>query len=313
MFSWCNNRLEITASSARIEEIQSWICGTGTPRYRHAIQQAIRLFLAGCAGILKPVKTTEFVAYPLLTSSGTGASTSTNQAFQHFVEILEKDTWLDNSAINRMERIYVQSGVSALKWETLSHGARQVMTQLMALHYADWFGVAGDNGVFDPQERWESLGVMPESTCPCDMLMVMASRLMTELNGTGGLFRGINTTSDLYMQLFGTEFPAGHQASLSRESLNTLVLTFMSPWYPPSGEVMGEISGLFDVEIRHSWRSPDVGTSGYNCYDRGYHVDSGACPEEPQALDPESARMYLVTQDAPAPASTAMTYGSLRA
>lgn len=310
MFSWCNNRLEITVSSARIEDAQSWINGKETPRYRHAVQQGIKLFLAGCSGILKPVKATEFKPYPLLTSNGTGASTSTNQAFRHFVEMLGSNVWLDKATLTRLERIYLQSGIDALKWENISYSARQQMTHLMALHYADWFGIAGDNSSFDPQDRWEYLSILPESTCPCDMLIVMASRLMTELNGTGGLFRGVPTTAELYTQLFGTEFPAGHQVRWSRESLNTLVLTFTSPWYPPSGEVMGELSGLFDAEIRHSWKSPDVKLSGFNCFDRGDHVDSGT-GEEPQ---PEGARMYLVTP-APeqAPVPTPVTYGSLRA
>lgn len=47
MFSWCKNRLEITAKSVCIDVMQSWIAGTETPRYRHAIRQAIKLFLAG--------------------------------------------------------------------------------------------------------------------------------------------------------------------------------------------------------------------------------------------------------------------------
>ncbi|AKE59364.1 hypothetical protein F384_12570 [Citrobacter amalonaticus Y19] len=45
------------------------------------------------------------------------------------------------------------------------------------------------------------------------MLVVMPPRLATELNGNSGLFRALNTTSELYMQLFGMEFPAGHQTN----------------------------------------------------------------------------------------------------
>ncbi len=54
MFSWCKNRLEITGKSADIDVMQSWITGTEVPLYRHAIRQAIKLFLAGCAGMIKP-------------------------------------------------------------------------------------------------------------------------------------------------------------------------------------------------------------------------------------------------------------------
>ena len=189
--------------------------------------------------------------------------------------------------------------------------------QLMAVHYADWFGVASFGEQFDPQERWEWLSIMPAASCPCDMLMIMPSRLATELNGNSGLFRGLNTTADLYTQLYGVEFPAGHKANWSRESLGTILLTFDTPWYPPSGEVMGEMSELFDCEIRHYWKSVDEGFSGYNCFDRGDHVDSGPWPEEMQQLsNGETARMYLVSTETTAVtpyAAPAAQYGSIRA
>ncbi|EBY8685156.1 DUF1281 domain-containing protein [Salmonella enterica] len=314
MFSWCNNRLDITGKSVCLDVMQSWISGTETPLYRHAIRQAIRLFLAGCAGLLKPVKATEYAPYPQLVSVGTGSSVAPNQAFQHFLELLEKDAWLDGTTVSRMEKIYLQSGLSAVKWDNLPFTARQIMTHLMALHYADWFGMAGAGSAFDPQEHWEWLGERPETTCPCDMLMVMPSRLATELNGTSGLFRGVNETPELYMQLFGTEYPAGQNVEWFRDGINTLSVTFTSPWYPPSGEVMGEMSQFFDCEIRHYWKSPDVRISGYNCFDRGDHVDSGAYPEEVVPVSAgEGARMYLVSPDTPpALSAPASHYAGLR-
>lgn len=81
---------------------------------------------------------------------------------------------------------------------------------------------------------------------------------------------------------------------------------------------MGEMSKLFDCEIRHYWRSPDVGSFGYNCFEQGDHVDSGPYPEDVSGLKPDEgvgARMYLVTDSpsvAPVP-ETANKYGSVRA
>ncbi|HEY2453782.1 MAG TPA: DUF1281 domain-containing protein [Scandinavium sp.] len=298
MFSWCQNRLEVTGKSVCIEVMQSWVAGTEKPRYRHAIRQAIRLFLAGCAGILRPVKTTTFDIYPLLTEAGTGSQTAPNQAFQHFLELLGVDAWLDDTTVSRMEKIYLQSGLGSLKWDDIPFGARQTITQLMMLHYVDWFGLTSASAQIDPAERWEWLGTMPVTTCTCDMLMVIPSRLATELNGNSGLFRGISLSSELYMQLFDMEYPAGHQAVCSHDGINSLSLTFNTPWYPPSAEVVGEMSQLFDCEIRHYWKSQDVGYSGYNCFDKGYHVDSGPYPEEMlQLSSEEGARLYLVTPE----------------
>ncbi|EEC8124951.1 DUF1281 domain-containing protein, partial [Escherichia coli] len=50
MSEWCKNRFEITGKSVCLDVLTQWIEGRETPRYRHAIQQSIQLFLAGCAG-----------------------------------------------------------------------------------------------------------------------------------------------------------------------------------------------------------------------------------------------------------------------
>lgn len=49
MSEWCKNRFEITGKSVCLDVLTQWIEGRETPRYRHAIQQSIQLFLAGCA------------------------------------------------------------------------------------------------------------------------------------------------------------------------------------------------------------------------------------------------------------------------
>ena len=57
MAEWCRNRFEITGKSVCLDVLIQWIEGNDASRYRHAIQQSILLFFAGCAGILKPVRT----------------------------------------------------------------------------------------------------------------------------------------------------------------------------------------------------------------------------------------------------------------
>lgn len=175
MLSWCQNRLEITGKSVCLDVMQPWI-----------------------AGILKPVRAVDYAPYPMLTASGTGAQTSPDQAFQHFIELLEQDAWLDTKTLSRMEKITLQSGIDALRLEAIPFSARQIMAQLMVVHYADWFDVAGAGGQFDPQERREWLSIMLETTCPCDMQMVMPSRLTTELNGDTAL--AMNKALSIIMQ-----------------------------------------------------------------------------------------------------------------
>ena len=275
MFEWCKNRLEITGRSVFVDVMLNWVTGQETPQYRHAVQQSMKLFLAGAAGLLKPVKNVEYLPFPGLVSHGNGPAIAQNLAFQHFLELLQKDVVLNQDTVRQIDRIYLQSGIASVKWENIPVEARQAMTQLMIRQYADWFGVANWSYNIDGGECWELIGRMPEHACSCDMLMVIPSRLGTELNGNGRLLTGLSTTASLYSRIHGMEWPSGQNVLWQRDSINSLRLGFDSPSYPPSGELMGELSAVFDCEIRHWYQEPVNGIQGYDCYDRGEHVDSG--------------------------------------
>ena len=90
---------------------------------------------------------------------------------------------------------------------------------------------------------------MPEYIAPCDMLMLIPTRLATELNGSGGLLRDVPTTVELYGRQYGVEWPAGHNVGCVRDGINTLTVHFASPWYPPAGEVIGRVSELFSCQV----------------------------------------------------------------
>lgn len=61
------------------------------------------------------------------------------------------------------------------------------MADVLSRQYADWFGLVGVSPDIDAGICWERLGIMPEYIAPCDMLMLIPTRLATELNGSGGL------------------------------------------------------------------------------------------------------------------------------
>ncbi|EBY1783034.1 DUF1281 domain-containing protein, partial [Salmonella enterica subsp. enterica serovar Anatum] len=111
MSEWCHNRLEITGKSVCIDVMLQWINGTDVPRHRHAVQQSIQLFLAGAAGILKPVRTTSYPPCQGLVRAGTGLSTAANQAFESWLALLLKDAILDAETIRAIDRLYHQSGL----------------------------------------------------------------------------------------------------------------------------------------------------------------------------------------------------------
>ncbi|MDQ9215556.1 DUF1281 domain-containing protein [Escherichia marmotae] len=298
MSEWCQNRFEITGKSVCLDVLTQWIEGCEIPRYRHAIQQSIQLFLAGCAGLVKPTRTTQYPPYPALVRHGTGMSSPANQAFEQWLGLLVKDAVLDEETIKTIDRLYHQSCIGAVRWGNLPENAREIITTLMRCQYSDWFGLVGLSEHIDAGACWNRLSDYPEQAQPCDMLMVIPSRLATELNGSGGLLQGISTTTSLYSRIYGVEWPSGHNVRWVRDEMSSLVLLTDTPWYPPSGELVGEISKVFDCEIRHWYSEPVRGIQGYNCYDGGEHTDS-----DPQAAWPgretlPQPRLYLVEERA---------------
>lgn len=276
MSNWCNNRLIINGQSVFVDEFQQWVNGRVMPDYRHAIQQSCRLFLAGCAGILKPVtvKAGTYAPYPgLLTHPG--SASPENLAFEQWFGLLKADVPLTAEKIRLVERLYRQSGIDAVKWENIPAVARERIADVLTRQYADWFGITGLSAAIDAGSCWERLGMMPEYTAPCDMLMLIPTRLATELNGAGDLLRDVPTRAELYGRQYGVEWPSGHNAGCVRDGINTLTVHFDSPWYPPAGEIIMVLSETFSCQVEHTWHMPDAQRSGYDRYDRGEQVDGG--------------------------------------
>ncbi|HBD1844087.1 TPA: DUF1281 domain-containing protein [Salmonella enterica] len=306
MSEWCKNRFEITGKSICIDLLQQWITGQDVPHYRHAIQQSIQLFLAGCGGLLKPVRTTTYPPFPELVKHGLGAPTPANQAFEQWLGLLLRDKPLNAETIKTIDRLYHQSGLGAVEWENIPEPARGSIADLLIRQHADWFSMVSITGKVDPADSWKSLRIYHERAQPCDMILVIPTRLSAELNGNSSLLIGKSTTSSLYSRLYGIEWPAGHSVNWQRQALNSLTLNFDSPWYPPSGELIGEISALFECEIRHTYSEPVNGIYGYDCYDSGEHVDGhkGLPPvreeEEQSVREAQSSAgqvFYLVNPD----------------
>ncbi|WP_368269340.1 DUF1281 domain-containing protein, partial [Escherichia coli] len=190
------------------------------------------------------------------------------------------------------------SCIGAVRWGNLPENAREIITALMRCQYSDWFGLVGLSELIDAEACWSRLSDYPEQAQPCDMLMVIPSRLATELNGSGGLLQGISTTTSLYSRIYGVEWPSGHNVRWVRDEMSSLVLLTDTPWYPPSGELVGEISKVFDCEIRHWYSEPVRGIQGYNCYDGGEHTDSDPQAEWPGRETLPQPRLYLVEERA---------------
>ncbi|WFQ79592.1 DUF1281 domain-containing protein [Xenorhabdus sp. SF857] len=292
MAEWVTNQLEITGKSVCIDVMQQWVCGEEIPRYRQAVLQSLRLFLAGCAGILKPTKPQTYTPYPDLVRS-TAAPTAQSLAFDQWLKLLQDNVPLNSDNIKRTDNLYRQSGLSLMRWDSIPAPARDSIARLLTRQYTDWFGMVGWSDTPDIGACWDKLSVYPESAPPCDMLMIMPTRLATEINGNSGLLKGIATTAQFYGGQYGLEWPLGHHVRWERRNVSCLTVRFDSPWAPPSAELMGELSSVFDCEIRHGYSASSGQLKGYDCYDQGEHVDSG----NGQSGRENRPALYLVNEE----------------
>ncbi|CDM88597.1 DUF1281 domain-containing protein [Xenorhabdus bovienii] len=304
MAEWCTNQLEITGKSVCLDVMQQWICGEETPRYRQAVLQSLRLFLAGCAGIFKPTKPQTYTPYPELVR-GTSTPTAHNLAFEQWLKLLQDNVPLSSENIKLIDNLYRQSALSLMRWERVPAEVRSVIASILTRQYADWFGVAGWTEHINIGECWDKLSEYPESTQPCDMLMIRPTCLAAEINGNSGFLKGVTTTAQFYNQHYGIEWPFGHHVRWARRNVSSLTVSFDSPWMPPSAELMGELSALFDCEIRHWYSEPVSALRGYDCYDQGEHVDSGS------GLSGRENRpvLYLVSGEKPEAGLSAIAVG----
>ncbi|EKA1587856.1 DUF1281 domain-containing protein, partial [Salmonella enterica] len=72
MPNWCANRLMFSGIQ-NSDALKTWIAGGQPSLHRRARKEGMQLFLAGCAGILRPLTEQCYPPYPQLVSYGAAA------------------------------------------------------------------------------------------------------------------------------------------------------------------------------------------------------------------------------------------------
>lgn len=119
MPNWCANRIEIIAPLNQQGDIDAWVNGTKYPFHKRAIQQSLRLFIAGVAGRLKPAVAVDYPPYPALVAHGSEDSLA-GRAFREWTEMLKADIPLNEENCEAIGRCYRECGLEELMWENLT-------------------------------------------------------------------------------------------------------------------------------------------------------------------------------------------------
>ncbi|KTL62376.1 hypothetical protein AA106_20545 [Photorhabdus laumondii subsp. laumondii] len=264
------NRLHITGQPDQLDALQQWGLGDVIPYYGQAIHQSIKLFVAGCAGLLQPTETTDYPLYPALVAKGTGVDSPENRAFEQWLALLKENVALDEVTSQQIDRLYQQSGLAARKWETLLPAAQETIIALFNQKSCDWFGLVDWNGERDTEMLWSHLDDRLTETVPCDLFLLIPTRLASEINGfCGGLLKDHETTRELYIRLYGMAQPRGYEIAWKHNDDGSLTGHFdKTPrelWYE---KIIVPLSRQYHCRITHYFKEV-CGCCGYDKYRNG--------------------------------------------
>ncbi|MGQ3665352.1 DUF1281 domain-containing protein [Citrobacter braakii] len=183
MPNWCANRVELSGADVALAPLHALLSGETAPAYACAIRQSIRLFLAGCGGLLRPVSREYYPPFPALVQYGTGADSMENRAFTQWLGLLKEGVTLDALACAQIAVLYQASGLSGVAWAAIAEPAQAVMAELLRRNGHDW-----GNDYLSPQtpaDFWHELDIPPRGRV-MDLMLLIPTRLDVELNGFNG-------------------------------------------------------------------------------------------------------------------------------
>lgn len=288
MPNWCANRIELCGASDALDALQPLLSGDVPAAYETAVRQSLRLFLAGCAGLLRPVAAVTYAPYPALVQHGTGrADRAADCAFTQWLALLQRGAELDDDTCERIDALHQESGLGECDWHTLPEAAKTVISGLLQKKGHDW----GSSWLqpLSVAEHWAALNTRPEKGRVMDLVTLVPTRLDVEINGfNGGFLAGVSSAYDHYVRVYGTKWPCGYDTVLSRES-GCLTVDFDTPWSPPEESVVALLA-RDGITVTHYYseagcdycgirvyRNGELAELEDGCLEYGYEEDDDGC------------------------------------
>lgn len=276
MPNWCANRLRVSGPEYHVKNALTLIeGGEGVPLYARAAAEGIQIFLAGCAGLLRPVEATDYAPYPALVKV-TGNDTPQNRAFTQWVAHLRDGAELTPEICNKLHELWLASGLQRMTWSSLSAEQQTVIAGLWQIKHGDWYWMRGNNGL---SESWDCQcreDALPLQALPFDMLQLIPPRLDAEINGYNGrLLHGVPDGFSDVVERFGIKWPHAHNLDVSHSGLVTFDADFDTPWSPPSPDVLSALSERYGVTVEHWYAESGSSYCGWAVYEAG--CQTGEC------------------------------------
>ncbi len=270
MPNWCVNQLHIDGSDS--DEILSFMTEPKPLLHQQAIRAAVKLFLAGVGGLLKPTTAMRFDLYPDLVRE-VGVDTAENRAFTQFVTLLESAPVLSDDVCQTLLALFEQSRLKQRYWGDLPKSARAKISPLLKNSAFDWCALYFRRITLDI--AWAKLDVPTAGALSPDCFSLNAllpPKLLVEINGFNGcLFPS------------SPKVPSGHTDNCERlgtkwETVQVIEMdedklefdTAWSPAIPPIAELARRYP---NSTITHYFSECGCAFCGYVRYENGEQVE----------------------------------------
>nr|WP_233679195.1 DUF1281 domain-containing protein [Klebsiella oxytoca] len=143
MPNWCANRLMFNGIN-NSDALKTWIAEGGLSLHRRARKEGIQLFLAGCAGRLRPMIEQPYAPYPQLVSYGAAADDRPSvHAYSDWLEMFMAGAVMNVETCLKLHQCWLDSHIAHARWDTLSEREQSVIRQLYQQKSFDWGTVSG--------------------------------------------------------------------------------------------------------------------------------------------------------------------------
>lgn len=239
MPNWCANRLTFSGIH-HVDELKSWVRGEQSSLPGRAKREGIQLFLAGCAGLLRPDAILPYPPCPALTAHGAVAESSpVSRAFTRWLALFVAGAELDTDTCLTLHQYWLDSGIRDARWQMLDEYETSVIERLYRQKNCDWGNSFRPQ---DPESWWNTLCDGTDGDAagePMDFRLVLPTRLDIEVNGfNGGLLDGIPSSYSHYISRYGCKWPVGCDMNICFDGDTTLTVDFDTPWSPVSQNVL---------------------------------------------------------------------------
>ncbi|EBP2086850.1 DUF1281 domain-containing protein, partial [Salmonella enterica] len=118
MPNWCCNRLMFSGIQNN-DALKTWIAGGQPSLHRRARKEGIQLFLAGCAGILRPLTEQCYPPHPQLVAHGMAADNRPSvQAYSDWLAMFMAGAVLDVETSQKLHQCWQNSHICHARWAT---------------------------------------------------------------------------------------------------------------------------------------------------------------------------------------------------